>query len=77
MAFILAQAIARMADPAHGKGSRSGAPHRTGAPVVRALMPAYVVPFTVCARILCVNNRSFDTTAAVKWFCIVSNASMT
>ncbi|PXA98034.1 helix-turn-helix domain-containing protein [Nostoc sp. 3335mG] len=43
MALILAQAIARMADPARSKTVRSGAPHRTGAPVRRGSVEAGTV----------------------------------
>ena len=43
MALILAQAIARMADPAHGKRPRSGAPRRTGASVRRGSIEAGTV----------------------------------
>jgi len=43
MALILAQAIARMADPGHGKPTRSGGVHRTGAPVRRGSVEAGTV----------------------------------
>jgi hypothetical protein len=35
-------------------------------PVVRARMPAYVVPLTVLPRMWCTKRMSFDTTAAAK-----------
>lgn len=43
MALILAQAIARMADPARAKPARSGGTHRTGAPVRRGSVEAGTV----------------------------------
>jgi hypothetical protein len=43
MALILAQAIARMADPDHGTRPRSGGVHRTGAPVRRGSVEAGTV----------------------------------
>jgi hypothetical protein len=43
MALILAQAIARMADPANGKPTRSGGVHRTGAFVRRGSVEAGTV----------------------------------
>mmetsp|Transcript_12241 Transcript_12241/g.24425 ORF Transcript_12241/g.24425 Transcript_12241/m.24425 type:complete len:221 (-) Transcript_12241:24-686(-) len=48
-----------------------------GAPVVRARIPAYVVPLTVLARMRCVNAASADTTAAVRWWSMRSVAAST
>jgi len=48
-----------------------------GAPVVLALFPAYVVPLTVFPRTWFKKIGQFDTTAAVKWFSILSQASIT
>lgn len=48
-----------------------------GAPVVRALMPAYVVPLTVCASTSCRNGILLETTAAVRWWDMLSSRSST
>mmetsp|Transcript_35616 Transcript_35616/g.79173 ORF Transcript_35616/g.79173 Transcript_35616/m.79173 type:complete len:216 (-) Transcript_35616:1090-1737(-) len=48
-----------------------------GAPVVRALMPQYVVPLTELPSTCCTKFMSLDTTAAVRWLAMRSRASST